>query len=167
MARGSSADHPPWWCTSRTSRTPCAPAARRWSPCPCGSATSRRRRACSDPGLLEAHGQVEAVLRPDQLVVVVEAQVDLDPLHAAGEPPPLVVRGDRGAELVAHVTGLVGAEQERLGALDVALADRDAVDVQRHVAALADAATVVGELHAHLVLAGGDRLRGLDVVAVE
>ena len=48
-------------------------------------------------------------------------------------------------------------------AATVPFADLLAVDVQGHLAALAQAAAGVGELHAHLVLARGDRARGLDV----
>ena len=44
-----------------------------------------------------------------------------------------------------------------------ALADLLAVDVERHRAALAEAAAGVGELHAHLVLARGQRAGRLDV----
>jgi predicted DNA-binding protein (UPF0278 family) len=47
--------------------------------------------------------------------VVVKSDIDLDPLHLAAELARAVVGGQRGAELMADVAGLVGGEEERLG----------------------------------------------------
>jgi hypothetical protein len=47
--------------------------------------------------------------------------------------------------------------------LDAALAELVAVDEERHVAALAQATTVVGGLQAHLVVAGRERVAGVHV----
>ena len=62
---------------------------------------------------------------------------------------------------------LVGGEDHRHGVLDATLADLVAVDVERDVAALGQSAAVVGELHADLVLAGGDGLLPVDLEALE
>ena len=51
--------------------------------------------------------------------------------------------------------------------LDATLADLVAVEVERHVAALGQTTAVVGELHADLVLAGGDGLLSVDLEALE
>ena len=70
-----------------------------------------------------------------------------------------VVVADRGGAVAADVGGLVGREQHRHGRVDPALTDLGAVDVEGDGAALAQPAAVVGELDAHLVLAGRDGLR--------
>src|SRR2546423_1548831 len=44
-------------------------------------------------GLLDAHREVHAILGPDRVVVVVEAEVDLDPLDVPGELGLAVVGG--------------------------------------------------------------------------
>ena len=75
---------------------------------------------------------------------------------------PAVVRADRHAVVVADVGRLVGGEDQRLGDVDPAGADRAAVVEHRHVAALGQSATVVVELRAHLVGSGRDLLGRLD-----
>jgi len=62
--------------------------------------------------LLDGHGEVEAVFGFDQVVVVLEADVDLDPVDLAVEGAGVVVGGDRGAVLVAHVQSFVAGEQQ-------------------------------------------------------
>jgi hypothetical protein len=95
----------------------------------------------------------------NRVVVVVAAEVELDPVDLAGEPAVLVgvVGSDGGAGFVADVGGLVGREDHRLGVLHPTGPDRLAVVVQGDVAAFGQPPAVVGELHAHLVGAGGDR----------
>ena len=76
--------------------------------------------------LLPGHGDAEAFVGVDEVVVVVGAEVELDPVDLAGEPAVLggVVGGDGGAGLVADVGRLVGGEDHRLGVLDPARPDR-------------------------------------------
>ena len=67
-----------------------------------------------------------------------------------------VVVAHRRRGVRADVGRLVGGEEHRHRAVDAAVADLLAVEEERDVAALPEAAAVVGELHPHLVLAGGD-----------
>jgi hypothetical protein len=88
--------------------------------------------------------------------VVVLAHVDLNDLDAPVEPAgSRVVVADRHAVVVADIGRLVGGEDQRLGEIHAAGSGAFAVVVERHVAALGEAAAVLGELHAHLVLALG------------
>jgi hypothetical protein len=61
-------------------------------------------------GLLPDHGDAEAFLGVDEVVVVVTAEVELDPVDLAGEPAAAgaVVGSDGGSRLVADVGRLVG-----------------------------------------------------------
>ena len=110
------------------------------------------------PASLTGHGDAEAFLGVDEVVVVVLADADLDPADLAGEPTALcgVVGSDAGAGLVAMSVGS-SAEKIRLGHLDAAGADLVAVVEEGHVAALGEAASGVGKFHADLVHAGRDR----------
>ena len=76
--------------------------------------------------LLPGHGDAEAFVGVDEVVVVVVAEVDLDPVDLAGEPAGGggVVGRDGGAGLVADVGRLVGREDHRLGGPNAAGADR-------------------------------------------
>ena len=65
-----------------------------------------------------------------------------------------VIRGDRSPAILTHVTPIVGGEDHRLRHWDGAFADFFAVDKKRDAAALAQPTAVIGELHAHLMLAG-------------
>ena len=76
--------------------------------------------------------------------------------------PGLVLRRDRRAAVLADIAAVVGGEDHRQRGVDLPLAGLLAVDEERRLAALAQAAAGVGELHAHLVLAGRDRLLGPD-----
>jgi hypothetical protein len=67
----------------------------------------------------------------------------------------VVADGCRG--VAANVGCLVSREDHGDCSVHAPLADLLPVEVERRGAALADAAAVVGELHPHLVLAGGDR----------
>ena len=106
-------------------------------------------------GQLAGHGDPHPLLGVDEVVVVVVAEVELDPGDLAGEPARVsgVVGRDRGAGLVADVGRLVGREDHRLGELDATGAHGCAVVVQRDAATLGQAAAVVGELHPQLVVA--------------
>jgi hypothetical protein len=55
--------------------------------------------------LLPRHGDAEAFVAVDEVIVVVLAEVDLHPVDPAGEPAGRggVVAADRGAGLVADV----------------------------------------------------------------
>ena len=103
-------------------------------------------------------GEVE-VFGVDEVVVGVVAADDLDPPDVAGEGvvDRGVVVGHRGAGVAADVVGLVEVERGDVGPLDATGRHLGAVDVEGGGGALADAAAVVGELDADLVLAGGER----------
>ena len=70
-----------------------------------------------------------------------------------------VVRRDRGSAVLADVTAVISGEDHRKRHGNVPFADLLAVNVQRRPAALAQAAAGIGELHAHLVLTGGQPIR--------
>jgi hypothetical protein len=78
---------------------------------------------------------------------------------------PVVLRHHRAA-LHADVAGVVGGEDHRRGSGHPALADPVAVQEQRDVAALAEPAAVIGELHPHLMLPGRYHPVALDVEAL-
>src|SRR4051795_6652576 len=120
-----------------------------------------------DLRLLDRGRDADALLRGDQVVVVVEAGVELYPAHAAVEAARAagVVVTDGRAGVIAHVAGLVAGVDHRHRALDTALANHRAVDVERDGAALAEPSAVVGELHPHLVGADRHGRLGLDVEA--
>ena len=111
--------------------------------------------------LLPRHRDAQELVRADQVVDVLGGlvDVDLDPADPPGEGVvgPVVVADGSGA-VATEVQRLVRGEEHRHGVLDAALTDLVAVEVERDVAALGQAAAVVGELHADLVLAGGDRV---------
>ena len=95
--------------------------------------------------------------------------VDLDPVHRARE---LVVAGpvlvtDAGAVVAADIGRLVTGEDHRDGCGEATVADLVAVDVERDGRALGETATVIGELRAHLVVAGRQRLVAGDGEALE
>ena len=73
-----------------------------------------------------------------------------------------VVRRYRGTRILTDIEAVVGGEDHRQRCLDVPLADLLAVGVKGHLAALAEAAAGVGELHADLVLPRGERVFGLN-----
>jgi len=61
------------------------------------------------PQLLAGHGDAEAFVGVDEVVVVVVAEVELDPVDLSGEPAAAgaVVGGDSGAGFVADVGRLI------------------------------------------------------------
>ncbi len=77
-----------------------------------------------------------------------------------------VVVRDRRRRVAADIAGLVGREDHRHGSFDPALADLLAVDVERDCSALAQAPSVVGELHPHLMRSCRNRRLALDVGAL-
>src|SRR5262249_50246326 len=117
------------------------------------------------PRLLERHREVDAIFGLDQMVVVVpEADVDLEPVDLAGELASRVVGGHRRAVLVPEIERLVGREQERLRLRDVPATRGLTVDEETDRPTLAQTAAVVRELDSHLVHADRNRGRRLDVV---
>ena len=66
--------------------------------------------------LLPSHGDAQAFLGVDEVVVVILAEIDLHPVDLAGEPAAVggVVGCDGGAGFVADVGGLVGGESRTL-----------------------------------------------------
>ena len=106
--------------------------------------------------LLPGHGDAEAFLGLDEVVVIVGADVELHPVDLPGEPTVSgrVVGCDGGARLLTDVSRLVGGEDHGMRGLHTAGADSRAVVEEGDVAALGQSAAVVGELHAHLVGTG-------------
>src|ERR1700746_479465 len=80
--------------------------------------------------------------------------------------PGAVVLGHGGAAVLADVAAVVGGEDHRLGHWDDPFADLLAVDVERHVSALTEAAAGVGKLHADLVLARRQCPRGFNIKVI-
>src|SRR6516164_10683723 len=76
--------------------------------------------------------------------------------------PRAVVRGDWGAAILADVAAVVSGEDHRLRHGNGPLADLLAINIERHLAALAKTAASIGKLHAHLVLACRERLCRFD-----
>src|SRR3954449_4779125 len=99
--------------------------------------------------LLAAHRDSPLVGGGDEVVVVVWADVELDPGDGAGESARLgcVVVADGGCCIGAEVAGLVGGEDHRDGGGEPASSLLVAVEVQRNVAAATEPSSVVGELH--------------------
>src|SRR6478736_1036472 len=130
------------------------------------SRRSPRRSARPPRGSLLRHRDPQALLGRDEVIEVLGRlrDVDLDPLDGPGEAAALrgVVVTDRRGRVRADVARLIGREDHRDGGLDAALAGLRAVEVEGDGAALAEAAAVVGELHAHLMGAGWDRPTALD-----
>src|SRR5215470_6575 len=119
-------------------------------------------RASGARPLLARHRDPQPLLRADQVVDVGRGgvDVDLDPLDPAGEravPRAVIVADWRGA-VAADIRRLVHREQKGLRSLEPTLPDLAPVEVQRHHPALPQPATVVAELHPHLMLARPDRL---------
>src|SRR6266404_4064250 len=74
-----------------------------------------------------------------------------------------VVLGHGGAAVLSDVAAVIGGEDHRLRHWDCSFADLLAVDIKSDLSALAETAAGVGKLHAHLVFARGQRLRGFHV----
>ena len=111
--------------------------------------------------LLPRHRDADGVLRRDHVIrvgrIVGDREQHALDLAVEGVALRAVLRGDRSAGVLADVAAVVGGEDHRQRGADLSLAGLLAVDVERRLAALAQAAAGVGELHAHLVLARRDR----------
>jgi len=82
--------------------------------------------------------------------------VNLHPLNRPRErvPARAVVRRYRLTDVAADLHRFVHREEERVRAFDPSAASQFAIAVERRGAALAETATVICELHPHLVRAG-------------
>src|SRR3954471_6437170 len=98
-----------------------------------------------DTALLDRHSDLQALLLGDQMIVIVEACIELNPLHLAGEVAGFaqVLLADRRPRVVADIAGLIGRVDHRHRALDAALGHLAPVYIQSYSAALPKAATVV------------------------
>ena len=98
-------------------------------------------------------------------VLRVLAEVDLDPLDLAVElrAGGVIVVADRCTTVAADVGLVVQGEEIWRGPVEAPLAGLLAVDVEGDRAAFAKAASIVGELHPHLVLACRDLLLPFDL----
>src|SRR6476659_7444754 len=85
------------------------------------------------PRLLPGHGDAEAFLRVDEVIVVVVAEIDLHPMNLAPETARSrrVVGGDGGTGLMADVGGFVCGEDHGLGGLHAVAPHRGPVVIQR------------------------------------
>src|SRR4029079_7039175 len=112
---------------------------------------------------LPRHGDLESLLGRDEVVEVLGGfgDVDLPPLDGALEAALLrgVVVADGRGRVRTDVARLVGREDHRNRDFDAALAGPGGLGEDTDRAALAEAAAVVVELHAHLM--GGGRNRGV------
>src|SRR3954451_15589378 len=76
------------WGPRRAARTSVGwTSSTRWGRLPCAAAMSAAASSGRDSYLLDRHGDPEALLGRDQVVVVVERGVELDPLDLAVEVP--------------------------------------------------------------------------------
>src|SRR6185312_6160445 len=126
---------------------------------------------CGAWGSLPRHRDAQALVGRDQVVGVlgVFAEVDLNPFDAAVEgvvARPVVV-AHRRRVVRADVGRLVAGEDHGHGSLDAAFARLGSVDVQRDRATLREPASVVGELHPHLVRPGREGGAALDLEALQ
>src|SRR5208282_3837427 len=146
-------------------RTPTwLPASTIWRWAPQGSAA--RSPSPSLIRLLPRHSYSDSFLLRDKVIEALGrfAYGELHPLDFSVEciPSRAVVRGDRGAAVLPDIAAVVGGEDHRLRHGNGPLADLLAINIERHLAALAKTAASVGKLHAHLVLARRQRLLGFD-----
>src|SRR5438132_10351195 len=120
--------------------------------------------------LLPCHSNADSIFRRDEVIQALGriAYSELHPLDRSGEriAARAVVRRHWGAAVLADVAAVVGGEDHRLRHRDGSVADLLAVDIERHLAALAEAAAGVGKLHAYLVLARRQRTRGFNVEVI-
>src|SRR5690606_10652429 len=121
--------------------------------------------------LLPGHRDADGLLGTDHVVLVVGGLFDGE-LHALD----LAVKGVAGrtivgrngrARVLADVETVIGREDGGQCRLDDAFTDLGSIDVEGHLAALAWAAAVVGEFHAHLVVARRNRRGSLDDEVLE
>src|SRR5206468_3172289 len=107
--------------------------------------------------LLPCHGDADSVLRRDEVIRALGriADGELHPLDRSVEriAARAIVWGHRGAAVLPDIAAVVGGKDDRLRHWDRSFADFLAVDIERHLAALAEAATGISKLHAYLMLA--------------
>jgi hypothetical protein len=96
-----------------------------------------------------------------------DRELDASDLAVEGVVDRGVIRGHRGTRILADIGAVIGGEHGRQRRVHVPLADLLAVGEQSHFASFARATTGVGELHADLVLPGGERILGLDDEGLE
>ena len=86
---------------------------------------------------------------------------ELDALNSAVESVAAraVIWGNGGAAILADVAAIVGREDHGLSHWNGAFADLLAVDKERHLPALAEAAARIRKFHANLMLADGQLAR--------
>ena len=109
--------------------------------------------------LLPRHRDANGRLRVNQMVGAFRGLGDrelyaLDPAVERVAVRPVVGR-DRSAGVLADIAAVVGREDVRQRRVDVAFSDLLAVGVERDLAALAQAAAGVGELHPDLMSPAG------------
>ena len=109
--------------------------------------------------------------RLDEMILIV-CGLGHRELHAFDAPRELVpagtvVLGDRRPGVDADIESVVRGEDDTRGGGDPPLTDFLTVDKERRRAALAHAAAVVREFHAHLMLARRKRATRLDVEVVD
>src|SRR5437588_7653309 len=87
----------------------------------------------SSSPLLPRHRKVEQVLRLDEVVVAVGAEVDAHPLHGAAElvAARAVVFGHRLARVAPDIQRLIHREEQGVRALDASFTNLLAIDVER------------------------------------
>src|ERR1700674_2155630 len=107
--------------------------------------------------LLPCHSDADSFLRRDEVIRALGRVADGE-LHSLHRPVKsiaarAVVLRDGGAAVLADVAAVVGGKDHCLRHRDSPFADLLAVDIERHLSALAETAAGVGKLHAYLVLA--------------
>src|SRR6516162_2624108 len=108
-------------------------------------------------GLLPRHGDADRILRRDEVIRALGrfADGELNTLYRSIKriAARAVVLGHGGAAVLADVAAVIRGKDHRLSHRDGAFAHLLAIDIKRHLAALAEAASGIGKLHADLVLA--------------
>ena len=94
------------------------------------------------------------------MIVIVLLQIDLYPVHFAGELiiSRVIVRRNGRAGSLADIAGFVCREYHRHRYFHSAFTDLRAIQVKQCIAALGQAAAIVFELHPHLVLTRWNQL---------
>ena len=125
-------------------------------------ATIANREAEERAPYLARHRDADGVLRRDEVVRVLGGlrNGELDTFDSAVEPVATrpVVWGNGSAGVLADIAAVIGGEDHCLSYRYGALADFFAIDKERRLASLAEAPASVGEFHANLMVAGGQRV---------
>ena len=98
------------------------------------------------------------------MIVIIHPQVDLDPVDCAVELVAAwaVIRRDRRAFVFADVAGLIAGVRSSVSSCRGGLRRPSCRPQTARRCPLGQAASVILELHAYLVFAGGDRLGTFD-----